>query len=204
MFAAFTFTGCKDDGEQNSADKNKKTRIGILTHLNVTEEKYNEYMEKLEKSYRPSKANLSADYSYFNNLNEMIMALDANKIDLMSTYKFVAEYMVKRKENLEIVPVEKNLEDSFCFAVREDDKELLKNLDDTISDMLSDGTMKNLSEKFIENVINGKEPEPVPIKEIDGADKIKVAFTGDLPSFDMVLADGSPAGFNTAVMAEIS
>ena len=36
-----------------------------------------------------------------------------------------------------------------------------------------------------------------------GADTIKVAVTGDLPPIDFVLADGRPAGFNTAVLAEI-
>ena len=33
--------------------------------------------------------------------------------------------------------------------------------------------------------------------------KLKIAITGDLPPLDLVLADGTPAGFNTAVLAEI-
>ena len=38
---------------------------------------------------------------------------------------------------------------------------------------------------------------------IDGADTIKVAVTGDLPPLDLVLANGKPAGFNTALLAEM-
>ena len=37
----------------------------------------------------------------------------------------------------------------------------------------------------------------------DSAPTIKVAVTGDLPPLDYVSADGKPAGFNTAVLAEI-
>ena len=39
---------------------------------------------------------------------------------------------------------------------------------------------------------------------IEGAQTLKVAVTGSLPPMDYVAADGSPAGFNTALLAEIS
>ena len=38
---------------------------------------------------------------------------------------------------------------------------------------------------------------------IEGAEIIKIGFTGDLPPIDLTLADGSPAGFNTAVLSEL-
>jgi polar amino acid transport system substrate-binding protein len=37
-----------------------------------------------------------------------------------------------------------------------------------------------------------------------GAEKLKIGVTGDLPPLDLTLADGKPAGFSTAVLAEIS
>ena len=40
--------------------------------------------------------------------------------------------------------------------------------------------------------------------KFDGADTIKVGVTGDLPPLDFVNSDGTPAGFNTALLAEIS
>ncbi|MBQ9575106.1 MAG: transporter substrate-binding domain-containing protein, partial [Synergistaceae bacterium] len=40
--------------------------------------------------------------------------------------------------------------------------------------------------------------------KIEGADVMKVAVTGDLPPMDCILADGRPAGFNTAFLAELS
>ena len=40
--------------------------------------------------------------------------------------------------------------------------------------------------------------------KFDGAKTIKVAVTGDLPPLDFISANGKPAGFNTAVLAEIA
>ena len=68
--------------------------------------------------------------------------------------------------------------------------------------MKTDGSLDALIEKYINNPSDS--PQPVEISKIDGAETIKVGVTGDLPPLDLVLADGTPAGFNTAVLAEIS
>ena len=46
------------------------------------------------------------------------------------------------------------------------------------------------------------EPEAIEFEQFEG-DPIKVAVTGSLPPMDYVAADETPAGFNTAVLAEI-
>ncbi len=46
--------------------------------------------------------------------------------------------------------------------------------------------------------------EKVEIPKIEGAETIRVGVTGDLPPIDYVDEAGIPAGFNTAVLAEIS
>ena len=81
---------------------------------------------------------------------------------------------------------------------------LNNDLNKAIKAMATDGTLANLSKQYITELKNGAEPPAVPITQIEGADTIKVAVTGDLPPFDMILADGTPAGFSTAVLAEIS
>ena len=201
---AMILSGC--GGEKPSApaqDKDKAT-IGVITHLNASETEYNGIMQKLEKSYRPSKANLSAEYKYFDKMNDMQMALDAGQIDMLSTYQNVAAYMIQRNDNMETIQSEKILSDSFCFALREGDTALKGDLDKAIKAMATDGKLANLSKQYIIDLKHGAEPPAVPIAQIEGADTIKVAVTGDLPPFDMVLADGTPAGFSTAVLAEVS
>ena len=197
-------TGCGGDNASKPAPTKEKTIIGVITHLNASEIEYNELMKKLEKSYRPSKANLGADYKFFDKMNDMQMALDAGQIDMLSTYQNVADYMLQRTDNREILPTKKILSDSFCFAMREGDTMLQSDLNKAIKAMTGDGTLNKLTKQYITDLKNGAEPPAVPIAHIDGADTIKVAVTGDLPPFDMILADGTPAGFSTAVLAEIS
>ena len=58
--------------------------------------------------------------------------------------------------------------------------------------------------------INDREglyPSPQPkktLRAIEGAETIRIAVTGDLPPMDVILSDGTPAGFNTAFLAELS
>ena len=197
-------SGCGGEKPSAPAQDKDKVTIGVISHLNASEIEYNDYMQKLEKSYCPSKANISAEYKYFDKMNDMQMALDAGQIDMLSTYQNVADYMIQRDDNKEILPSERHLEDSFCFAMRKGDTMLKDNLDKAIKAMATDGKLANLSKQYIIDLKHGAEPPAVPIAQIEGADTIKVAVTGDLPPFDMVLADGTPAGFSTAVLAEIS
>ena len=198
-------TGC--GGSEKPAEPAKdigKAKIGVISHLNASEVEYNELMKKLEKIYRPSKASISAEYKYFDKMNDMQLALESGQIDILSTYQNVAEYMLQRSADKEILPSERHLEDSFCFALRKDDTILKNELNKAIKEMTADGTLGKLAKQYIYELQEGEEPPVVPITKIDGADTIKVAVTGDLPPFDLVLPDGTPAGFSTAVLAEIS
>lgn len=201
---AMIVSGCGGEKPSEPAKSGEKATIGVITRLNVSETEYNELMKKLEKSYRPSKANLSAEYKFFDKMNDMQLALESNQIDMLSTYQNVANYMIQRSDNKEILPTERNLSDSFCFALREGDTMLKNDLNKAIKAMIADGTLTNLAKQYITDLKDGAEPPAVAIKQIEGADTIKVAVTGDLPPFDMILADGTPAGFSTAVLAEIS
>ena len=69
--------------------------------------------------------------------------------------------------------------------------------------MKSDGSLDKLVADYITNV-DMKNPPKVEIPMTEGADTIKVGVTGDLPPLDLVLADNSPAGFNTAMLAEVA
>ena len=202
---ALLMTGC--GGSEKAAEPAKddgKAKIGVISHLNASEMEYNELMKKLEKMYRPSKASISAKYKYFDKMNDMQLALESGQIEMLLTYQNVAEYMLQRSADKEILPSERHLEDSFCFALRKGDTILKNDLDKAIKAMTGDGTLNKLAKQYISDLKDGAEPPVVPITKIDGADTIKVAVTGDLPPFDLVLPDGTPAGFSTAVLAEIS
>ena len=178
LMIILTVSGCgSSTGKEDSSP-----RIGMLTQLNATP---------------PQGTN------FYDNFRSMQMALSTNTIDTVKTYGSVAKYMTANNSDFTIkdsqtVP----LVDNFCCAMREEDVDLKNSFDAAIASMKDDGTLDALVKKYIDNP--SETPQAVEISKIDGADTIKVGVTGDLPPLDLVLADGTPAGFNTAVLAEIS
>ena len=130
----------------------------------------------------------------------------AGKVDVMSTYDCVGDYLMANNDEFEKVNDDwiKGLADNFCFAVRDEDTEIKAALDKAIDEMKSDGTLDKLINEYINVRDKEKTPPKVEIPHFEGADTIKVGVTGDLPPLDLILPDNSPAGFNTALLAEIA
>ena len=184
-------SGCGD----NTGEKLMNTiKIGMIAQLNATPEEMDEVMEIM---------GVDTETSYFDNFTSMQMALKSKNIEEMRTYKSVANYMTAQNSDFEVKKEQTvSLIDAFCCAIRDDDVDLKNNFDSAITSMKNDGTLDNLTQKYITDL--NSEPPAVEISKIEGADTIKVGITGDLPPLDLVLADGTPAGFNTAVLSEIS
>ena len=77
-------------------------------------------------------------------------------------------------------------------------------VDEAITAMEDEGLLHSLIQEQMLAVVDGNDPKPAEMPVIEGADTIKVAVTGSLPPMDYVAADGTPAGYNTAVLAEVS
>lgn len=199
------FTGC---GSDRAADKKNAQvndiRVGMLTHLNASEQKMNDLMRKIDDQIDVD-AKLSHQYTYYDKLTSMQLGLEAGNIDEMSLYTSVASYLIGRNDKMSVVerPGLK-LQDSFCLGIRKEDVELKNELDKAIESMKADGTLNLLVRTYIKDLTPGEEPPKVAMPKIDGAPVLKIAITGDLPPLDLVLADGQPAGFNTAVLDELA
>ena len=145
--------------------------------------------------------------TYYDSLKLMAMGIESGSVDQVSLYSSVADYVVANNDKFEIVSDDitlKTLSDNFCFAVRKDDAALKADLDKVIGEMKADGSLDKLISDYITNIDEKQAPPAVEIPAIDGADTIKIGITGDLPPLDLILADNSPAGFNTALLAEIA
>lgn len=197
--ACLLMTGC--GGENKSADDNA-IKLGMITRLNASEENFGEFMKKLEDTLAVKIS--SHKPVFFDNLNTMQMALQSKQINEISTYRSVARYITTKNPRFETLK-DHSLEfiDSFCFALRDDETELRDSLNRIIKEMQSDGTLERLTKEYITDISNENDPPAVELPHFDSAQTIKVAVTGDLPPLDFVSADGKPAGFNTAVLAEI-
>ena len=184
-------SGCGD----NAAEKIKNSiKIGMIAQLNATPEQMDAVMEVM---------GVDTEMTYYDNFTSMQMALSSKNIDEVQTYKSVANYMTAQNSQFEMKKEQTvSLIDSFCCAMREEDVNLKNEFDSAITAMKSDGALDNLIKTYITDLQS--EPPAVEITNINGAETIKVGITGDLPPLDLVLANGTPAGFNTAVLSEIS
>lgn len=199
------FTGCGGgDKAGGGKEQVKDHKIGMLTHLNASEQKINDIMKKIDDT-TAANIKLSHSYTYYDKLTSMQMGLESGSIDEMSLYDSVAKYLTGKNDKMTIIehPGLK-LQDSFCLAVRKEDDALKKDLDQTIEIMRSDDTLNRLIKTYITDLKPGEEPPAVEIPKIEGAPVLKIAVTGDLPPLDLVLANGKAAGFNTAVLEELS
>ena len=154
----------------------------------------------------------------FDNLNSMVMSLNAGSIDGMIVYFTVGSYLCRQNENLtswleysemeriygeEMTNIKNRfildqiLGTDFCFLMMDDHVALRDEFNQAIADMKADGTLDALRASIMD--LN-----KVDIPKIDNAETIRVGVTGDLPPIDYVDEAGVPAGYNTAVLAEIS
>ena len=195
-------TGCGGGEEKKTSDDAGKIKLGMITRLNASEENFGEFMKKVEDTLDVKIASHAP--VFFDSLNSMQMALQSKQIDEISTYRSVARYILAKEPRYNVLK-DHSLEfiDSFCFALREDETELKDSLNIIIKEMQSDGTLDRLTKEYITDINAENEPPTVELPHFDSAQTIKVAVTGDLPPLDFVSADGKPAGFNTAVLAEI-
>jgi len=69
--------------------------------------------------------------------------------------------------------------------------------------MKKDGTMDALKDQYVDRCIAGEEPDAVLPYTFEQAVTLKVALTGDIPPMDYFSAEGSPIGFNTALISEV-
>ena len=206
MLAGALFTGCGggDKPTQKPADQSTATEIklGMISHLNANEKRMEDILDNVTEK---TGVNVSKyKITFYNDLKLMQMGIESGSVDQISVYKCVANYVTATNKKFELVQDGGlKLSDSFCFAVRKEDTALKAELDKAIDAMKADGTLDKLIKTYITDVKPDNIPE-VEIPMTEGAELIKVGVTGDLPPLDYVSPDGSPAGFNTAVLAEIS
>ena len=134
----------------------------------------------------------------------MLAALQAGQIKAFSTYQTVAEYLVTQNQNFEWMPADKRAVDMFCCAMLEKNVAMKDDFDKAIKEMQKDGKLTALVKTYISAHVQEEASPKVDMPTFYGAPVIKIGVTGDLPKMDYILPNGLPAGFNTAVLAEIS
>jgi len=202
--ATLLFTGCGGDTDKPASNfSGDAVKLGMIAPLNSTEENFGGVLAKVEEKLGAKGKHLP---KFYDNLRTMQLGVESGEISEISVYQSVADYIVAKNNKFEIVPDNalNKIAYSFCFAVRKDDTQLKADLDKIVDEMKADGTLDKLINEYITNVNKTKELPAVEIPMTEGAEKIKVGVTGDLPPLDYITADGKAAGFNTAMLAEVA
>jgi ABC-type amino acid transport substrate-binding protein len=152
---------------------------------------------------------------YYDTTDALLMALQAGEIDAIQAPKSTADYLCATNDRL-VQPSVFNfpesdafvqsllalISDGYAFMMLEANADLRDQFDQAIADMKADGTLDALVLKHIAEASRTGETEAIAFEQFEG-DPIRVAVTGALPPMDYVAPDGSFAGFNTAILAEI-
>ena len=190
--AAILLAGCGSDNVR---------RVGVIKYENVTEDDFNQYFDEHAKN---PYGNLKHEYVFFENTNTMIAALQSGRVDSVGAYETVAKYFVENNPEFEYEIISPPLSDVFCCAMRAEDVALKNEFDAAILEMSADGTLSALVKRYIAEIYFKEPPPATALPEFYNDTMIKVGVTGDLPLLDYIRPDGVPAGFNTAILAEIS
>ena len=181
-----------------------KFTVGVLAQLNMSEKEYDNYV-------RESRENVGFSFyvhpedntRYYDSLMTMQLALNAGEVQEIKLPGIVGEYFVNSSPAYSISAVSMSRPTYLAFGFLEKNTALRDTFNKVLKELKEDGTIEKLRVQYIEN-FSTTGLNLIQIPKFEGSDKIKVALTGDLPPIDFVAPDGTPAGFNMALISEIA
>jgi len=209
-----------------TAEENKDgSAVGYLSFLKISEEELEARREAELPAYEYLKEHgvieddepdaSRTKVVFYDSLNAMLMALQAGEVTGLNVPDCTAKYLCAVNDNIKQTVqyhpekaegFSQDLLDRLCngysFMFMEENSGLRDQFDQALAEMRADGTLEELIRIHITEGARRGEPEAVTFEKFDG-EAIRVAVTGALPPIDYVAADGSFAGFNTAILAEI-
>ena len=218
LILVFIFASICFAAEKNFVD------AGVLTYLGTTEAEFQQGLDDLRKAIAPliptdEEKGEWAEYDrlegfldslvknrrvihFYDSLLSMQMALRSHQIDEISLPEPVGMYLVANNPKYDIYFSLNMMPSTISFGFKRGNAALQKEFNTAILAMKKDGTLARLQKNFVTELATS-EPPAVKFTTFQDAKIIKVAVTGDLPPIDFIAADGTPTGYNTAILSEI-
>ena len=188
---------------------------GILAYANMPSDEYLDFVnEGISQAVWNIYTNTHPAYAAFANtfpnqeipfdsVTDMLMALDAGKIDTMEFPEHVGRYFMTQPGNADkyvpyLYATGVNYYLSMGFI---EGSKWFEPFNTAIKAMNEDDTLLLLKAKYVGKA--NADMKPITFEKFHDAETVKIAITGDMPPIDYIAADGTPAGFNTAMLAEI-
>ena len=200
---------------------------GVLSYLNMTEKEDNSIGTSVRSPLmrllflhgvfedEDGFPSVPPVFRQYDSLNALLMALQSGEVNGIRVPYYTGKYLcsvndgLKMKTNYHPENATKatdwalsRISDGYSFMMKEEHTVLRDAFDAQITAMKEDGTLQKLIDEHIIKASDGGEPVAIAFENFEG-DPIRIAVTGSLPPMDYVAADGTFAGFNTAVLSEI-
>ena len=200
---------------------------GVLSYLNMTEKEDNSIGTSVRSPLmrllflhgvfedEDGFPSIPPVFRQYDSLNALLMALQSGEVNGIRVPYYTGKYLcsvndgLKMKTNYHPENATKatdwalsRISDGYSFMTKEENTALRDAFDAQITAMKEDGTLQKLIDEHIIKASEGGEPVAIAFEKFEG-DPIRIAVTGSLPPMDYVAADGTFAGFNTAVLSEI-
>ena len=180
------------------------TSVGFLTRLNTSDTEFARIIQNADSTtgwHLLSNRHELYGVKFFDSLLMMQMALGRGEVDEIALPEVVGEYLMKANPDFEACcAVRTRSPMALAFGFRKDNAVLASKFNRALRMMEEDYSLAELQGVYI---FSDGITRPVKFDHFDGADTVKVAVTGDMPPIDYVDEAGNPAGFNTALLAEL-
>lgn len=132
----------------------------------------------------------------FDSFVNMQMALNSGRIKLMYCPEIVANYA--KTMNPDYCVSVYTSGDAFLMGVLPEREDLRDALNGALAELKAEGALDALAEQYL----NGNF-DLVPAEPVEGRETLRVVVTGDYPPIDYIAPDGTPSGYNVALMQAI-
>ncbi len=206
--------------------------VGILSLLNIDDDALVAYVQVQDYAMtalkhrgvaiaRPDVPQYLPGYKIkvtgFDSLNTLLLGLSSGQVDCALVSESVADYIcahnsivhknVDYRDDQELDYLSQVMYRAICndysIMLADGSEDLLNEVNSILAEMSEDGTVDRLVLEYITNAVDDDSLQRVEFDKFEGADTIRFVVTGDLPPMDYIREDGTPAGFSTAVLAEI-
>lgn len=145
---------------------------------------------------------MAVEDGYVGTLAEGLLMLRSGRADALSVPYGTALYIAARDEDMRAVPGVLTADLHLLMAPGRE--AAIGALDAAIDALREGGTLDALYADYVDAAIDGADMPAIALPVIEGADTLVVGVSGDAPPFDYTQPDGTPAGFNTALLAALS
>lgn len=149
-----------------------------------------EYAEKIE----------NASVQSYGKTSDAVQALIHGKVDAVIIDSAPAEYFAKKNEQLKIIS-DAFEQEEYAIAVAQSNEELLKQINDIITEFQQDGTLDQITQNWLIEEEKGRHPYQKPEIKYEG--KLIVATNAEFPPYEYT-ENNEIVGFDIDLMRAVA